>query len=386
MDNVDKGDMDMAQRVRVRFEDRLSLDQAEYVIAKLWYSIEGILACEINSAAGAFEIETAQLSEAEVIRATTLLMDEASVMRMARRTRLRESEANPPDEFAIVNANDPQFREEEARLLVILDDRVRNLAQSFGARLRQYPSMIAYEVMERSNYLWEFPQDLYMVYECPHDIEALAMAKTLRSFTNIVRPTAAMMAPAICYHCYAEYQDQRLSRPLMLTASGPCFRHESPVRLNFWRLSEFHMREIVFMGSSTYVDQTRQALMEAVWTWFTNLGLVGKVESASDPFYFQADYAKQYHQLRDGAKYELSVTVPEGRQVAVASFNDLGTELCQPFEILEADGEIAHSGCVGVGLERLARALITYHGPVLSQWPTIVRDALMPSGSMMMHG
>ena len=77
-------------------------------------------------------------------------MDEASVMRMAKRTRLRESEANLPDEFAIVNANDSQFREEEARLLVILDDRVRNLAQSFGARLRQYPSMISYEVMERS--------------------------------------------------------------------------------------------------------------------------------------------------------------------------------------------------------------------------------------------
>ena len=381
-----KGVLNVSEKVAVSFHNQLSLSQAEYVVAKLWYSVEGVLNCGINPASGAFEIETMESAKDDAIRTTKALIDEARTVNPTESRPLRRSAAAPPETLATLTPWDSGFKEEEARLLATLDRSVWEIAESFGARLRQYPSTIPYEVMERSNYLWEFPQDIFLVYECPHDAAALQTAKTRRSFSDIVRPTAAMMAPAICYHCYAEYRGQRLSNPMVLTAGGKCFRHESPARLGVWRLSEFHMREIVFMGPPGFVHDTRQALIEAVWNWFSELGLVGKVETASDPFYFAGDYVKQHHQLREGAKYELSAALSNDRFVAVASFNDLGRDLCEPFDITDPSGNIAHSGCVGVGMERMARALFAYHGPVVAKWPNAVREALVSRGSMMMHG
>jgi seryl-tRNA synthetase len=39
-------------------------------------------------------------------------------------------------------------------------------------------------------------------------------------------------------------------------------------------------------------------------------------------------------------------------------------------------GEVAHTGCVAFGIDRLAVALFWTHGLTLSQWPASVREAL----------
>jgi seryl-tRNA synthetase len=46
------------------------------------------------------------------------------------------------------------------------------------------------------------------------------------------------------------------------------------------------------------------------------------------------------------------------------------------FDIRTADGSIAHSACVGFGLERVALALFKTHGLQLAKWPGEVRDVL----------
>jgi hypothetical protein len=46
------------------------------------------------------------------------------------------------------------------------------------------------------------------------------------------------------------------------------------------------------------------------------------------------------------------------------------------FDIHSSDGAVAHSACVGFGLERIALALFHRHGLELSGWPREVRDVL----------
>ena len=40
------------------------------------------------------------------------------------------------------------------------------------------------------------------------------------------------------------------------------------------------------------------------------------------------------------------------------------------------NAELAHTGCVGFGLERLTLGLFKHHGLDIDTWPKTVRDAL----------
>ena len=46
------------------------------------------------------------------------------------------------------------------------------------------------------------------------------------------------------------------------------------------------------------------------------------------------------------------------------------------FDIRTHDGAVAHSACVGFGLERIALALFKTHGLDVSGWPLEVRNVL----------
>jgi hypothetical protein len=42
----------------------------------------------------------------------------------------------------------------------------------------------------------------------------------------------------------------------------------------------------------------------------------------------------------------------------------------------QADGGVAHTACVGFGLERITLALLRHHGLDLAAWPDSVRTTL----------
>jgi len=46
------------------------------------------------------------------------------------------------------------------------------------------------------------------------------------------------------------------------------------------------------------------------------------------------------------------------------------------FDIKSADGRVAHSACIGFGLERITLALLKTHGFDPSAWPASVRGVL----------
>lgn len=110
---------------------------------------------------------------------------------------------------------------------------------------------------------------------------------------------------------------------------------------------------------------------------FLALGLSGRIETASDPFYFSEDAAKSQHQMMGNMKYELIVHSGESRgSFSIASFNNMGNSLTKPFEVMDTESKPVHSGCIAFGIDRWVYALLALYGPSYDGWPLRIREFL----------
>jgi seryl-tRNA synthetase len=85
------------------------------------------------------------------------------------------------------------------------------------------------------------------------------------------------------------------------------------------------------------------------------------------------------NQKEQKLKYEVLVPVNSVEQpTAVCSFNFHQQHFGSTFAIMTADGEPAHTACLGFGLERVVMALFKAHGFNAGRWPDTVRQRLWP--------
>ena len=82
-------------------------------------------------------------------------------------------------------------------------------------------------------------------------------------------------------------------------------------------------------------------------------------------------------QREQDLKYEFVIPIcSEEKPTAIGSCNYHLDHFGVAFGIRSHDGEVAHSACVGFGLERIALALFKRHGLDAAAWPREVRDGL----------
>jgi seryl-tRNA synthetase len=82
-------------------------------------------------------------------------------------------------------------------------------------------------------------------------------------------------------------------------------------------------------------------------------------------------------QIDQKLKFEVLVPViSETDLTAVASFNYHQDHFASAFGIYTVDGKVAHTACMGFGMERITLALFKTHGFEPKQWPASVRDLL----------
>ncbi len=360
----------------------MSPRQAEALVSKIIYSVEGISDCFLDP-------ETRQVvvglnADCDVPRLEKtiglLIGWEKDHRVFSHRVRKESAAADAPGEPT--HEVEPAFARDGAvrrglavRLFDALDALFVEWAYRFGAHLRQYPAMIPLRTLEKCRYIQSFPQNVHFVAEIPHRLDALERVKEAGPLGDIARLSSYALSPAVCFHCYEELSGRRLSEPEVLTARGACFRHEAPWRLGKHRLNEFSMREIVLFGDADYVETAREAYMDKVWNAFESLGLAGKMETASDPFYFSEDAAKSQHQLMANMKFEL-IAAAGGEAFSIASFNYMGDTLCRPFDVCDPGGKPLHSGCIAFGIDRWVYALLRAHGTEYERWPARVRSVL----------
>jgi acyl carrier protein len=233
-----------------------------------------------------------------------------------------------------------------------LDSVVAGWARELGAVEEVFSDAIALESLERAGFIEAFPQKLVCLEEDD----------------DFARP------PALCYHHYPHLASRVVDEPgSIVTVAGRCYRNEEDRAHPLERLREFTMREIVAVGSESFVETLRRDLIDRVSRWIAGLDLDGFIEVASDPFFTRATRGRKLMQQLQPLKYELRLASGEGRTIAAASFNHHREHFGKAFSIGQQNGNAAHSGCVAFGWERWVIAFVAQHGLDEDNWPLSVR-------------
>ena len=184
-----------------------------------------------------------------------------------------------------------------------------------------------------------------------------------------------MMTPAICYPLYPTATGTLPEGGRRVDLQGYAFRHEpsdDPARMQIFRMHEF-----VRLGTPDQALEHRNFWLEKGVEVFNSVGLAVEPVVANDPFFGRGGKVQKAIQREQNLKYEFVIPIcSTEKPTAIGSSNYHLDHFGVAFDIRTHDGEVAHSACVGFGLERIALALFKTHGFQLAGWPGEVRDVL----------
>lgn len=205
--------------------------------------------------------------------------------------------------------------------------------------------------------------------------ELLRKFEAKEDWSRDLEPTEVMMAPAACYPLYPSSTGTLTPQGRTVDLSSFVFRHEpsdDPARMQIFR-----MREFVRIGTPEQTLEHRQYWLERGQEIYRNVGLAVEAVIANDPFFGRGGKVMKASQRDQNLKFELVVPIcSTEKPTAIASCNYHLDHFGLPFDIKTSDGAVAHSACVGFGLERTALALFKHHGLAVGQWPASVRKIL----------
>jgi seryl-tRNA synthetase len=232
---------------------------------------------------------------------------------------------------------------------------------------------------ERSGYLESFPQLAGSVHSFTGDERAhrelIQAVQDGRNWAAHLPPTAGVLTPAACYPVYPLLSGTLPAGGRLVDVMSYCFRHEpsdDPARLQMFRMHE-HVR--VADAASAVAWRDRWIHRAAAITATLDLG--AHLVVASDAFFGRTGMLLAENQRVQRLKLELVTPIAsDERPTAIISLNYHQDHFGELFAIRTAEGTIAHSACVGFGLERMALALYRQHGANRSAWPCSAREAL----------
>jgi seryl-tRNA synthetase len=235
--------------------------------------------------------------------------------------------------------------------------------------------------LETVGYLKSFPHLAGSIFAFAGD-ERQAAAQYERAckhedWSEFQSMTELVLTPAACYPVYPA-----------IAARGPLpaggvtvdpgdayvFRHEpsgDPARMQM-----FHMRELVRIGEPDTVTAWRDAWRDRAVSLLREIGLDARFDLAADPFFGRAGRMLAASQREQELKFEVVVQIAGPEPTAVASFNYHQDHFSAAYRIELADGGLAHTACLGFGLERVTLALLWTHGFDLEAWPAEARSGL----------
>ena len=255
---------------------------------------------------------------------------------------------------------------------------ITSLEHADGIEVMRFPPVIDRRTAERCGYLHSFPQLLGSVHtfrgddrqhvRLLEDVAAGADWGLHQTLSDVV------LTPAACYAVYPRVAGILPAGGRRIDVESWCYRHEpsqSPERMR-----AFRMREFVRIGEPAAVLVWRDGWMERGQAFLRTLGLAPRLAPASDPFFGAGARFMSAQQRAQGLKFELLAPTGATGAAAVMSCNYHLDHFGEAFGIRTAGGGVAHTACVGFGMERLALALLWAHGTAVDRWPAPVRDAL----------
>ena len=250
-----------------------------------------------------------------------------------------------------------------------------------GTEVLRFPPVMSRAQLEKSGYLKSFPHLLGCV-SCLHGSEAeirtvVEKFEAGRDWAPALAPADLVLSPAACYPVYplAASRGPVPAGGLIFDVACDCFRREPSKHLD--RLQSFRMREYVCIAEPAQIAKFRERWMTRAQGIADRLGLPYRIEQASDPFFGRGGKLMATSQIEQSLKFEMLIPLRSAEEpTACMSFNYHRDHFGTTWGLRTEAGEVAHSGCVAFGIDRLAVALFWTHGLDLTRWPAPVRDAL----------
>lgn len=261
---------------------------------------------------------------------------------------------------------------------------VKDMAARFNAVEQEYPTLWPIDLFKKINYFKEFPQQVILTSTVKDTFEArnsfaekYAMDEGYErvDLGNHADESRSGLQPAVCDTCYYAMSNTTQPENKFYTTYNKVFRNESSKTDSLDRLTNFSVRDIMFVGDKHFVMMSRQRLIDEVIEFLKLLNLDAKIETANDPFFCNESAIKNVFQSSAKLKYEILARINySDTYIAVGSINLHLDFFGRAFNIRLSDDTYAFSGCLGIGFERLTFAFFCQYGPDVSLWPQDVRE------------
>jgi seryl-tRNA synthetase len=245
------------------------------------------------------------------------------------------------------------------------------------AEVLRFPPVMSRQQLEKSGYLKSFPNLLGCVCALHGSEDEIRSAAESADWTAGLSASDLVLSPAACYPTYplVAARGPLPAGGLTFDVQADCFRHEPSRALS--RLQSFRMREFVRIGTPAEISAFCTQWTDRAQQLARELLLPHKVDAANDPFFGRVGQMMAVSQRLASLKFELLIPYYQGAApTACMSFNYHREHFGTVWGIRDAAGEVAHTGCVAFGIDRLAVALFCVHGVDPMSWPAPVRQTL----------
>ncbi|WP_280824727.1 amino acid--[acyl-carrier-protein] ligase [Mycobacterium sp. OTB74] len=244
----------------------------------------------------------------------------------------------------------------------------------------RFPPVFTREAFELTDYIASFPNLTGAISTFTGDNKdhraLLADRDAGRPWDKHLVAAGTMLVSSACHPCYSTLPSVLPEEGALLDVYGYCFRHEPAI--DPARMQAFRQHEYVMVGTPEQAEAHRDLWVRCGLEVMDELGLAATAVAANDPFFGRAGAMLATNQLDENLKTELTVRLygdlDEG--TAVVSSNCHRDHFGSTFGLKTPDGAVAHSACVGFGVERIALGLVRTHGFDPDSWPSSVRAAM----------
>lgn len=263
-------------------------------------------------------------------------------------------------------------------LYEFFDNEFRKIAEKLDAKEERYPILLGIDTMKDTGYYRRSPQYTMFCSDVTEDFEDLEKMSNAsfvdKNLDEVIQIPSFSLSPSACFHVYEKYRGQTMPQNSVITLNQSVFRNEG--RLNweeFGRLRDYHVREIVFLGTQEFVEQTRENIREEVMTFIRKMNMDAYITVAADAFIMPKMIKYKKYQKMEKSKYEVRVSYDKDHTLAAASLNLHGTAFTSPFHIKVKGVDNPVSGCVGFGIERWILVFLAQYGTDSACWPDEVK-------------
>jgi len=260
-------------------------------------------------------------------------------------------------------------------------DRFITSKRPAGAEAFRFPPVMSRSMLEKSGYLKSFPNLLGCMCCLPGSESEVRSAidrfEQGGDWTEALRTGDLVLTPASCYPIYpiAAERGPVPAKGYVFDVGCDCFRREPSTDLD--RLQSFRMREFVRIGTPEQILQFRAEWIDRARDMAVALGLPHHIDLASDPFFGRTGPLLAMSQREQALKFELlTPVISDTKPTACMSFNYHQSHFGETWDLRDASGTPAHTGCVAFGMDRLALALFVHHGLETDAWPMDIRKLL----------